>query len=49
MTKTFEPIPRFNDHGAGCKGHLNWMLDCTMEKQEEREIMIKSIENYIGK
>lgn len=43
------PIPRFNDHGPACKGHANWMLDCTFEKQEERDVMINALNNYIDK
>lgn len=48
MEKTLKPIPRFNDHGANCKGHGNWMLDCTYEKQEDRDNLIKVLDNYIN-
>lgn len=41
-------IPRFNDHGAGCKGHANHMLDCEYERQEDRDVMIKVLDKYIG-
>jgi hypothetical protein len=46
MEKKFEPIPAFNDH-TNCKGHGNWMLDCTFEKEEERGVLIKALDNYI--
>lgn len=46
MEKEYKPIPSFNDH-QNCKGHANWMLDCTFTKEEERELMIKSLDNYI--
>ena len=42
-----KPIPRFNDHGANCKGHQNWMLDNTFENQEDRDILIKAIDNAL--
>ncbi len=48
-TMELKPIPRFNDHGAGCKGHANWMLDCTFEKQEERDVMIQTLDHYISR
>lgn len=47
MEKTYKPIPRFNDHGAGCKGHGNSMLDCTYEKKSERDNLINVLNNYI--
>lgn len=45
--KTFEPIKPFNDH-IGCKGHANYMLDCTYERKEDRDLIIKVLDNYIG-
>jgi len=45
--KEFEPIPKFNDHGSSCSGHGNFMLDCTYEKQEDRLLIAKCIDNYI--
>lgn len=47
--KKFEPIPPFNDHGSSCKGHANWMLDSTLETEEERSVLIKAIDNYLPK
>jgi len=44
-----KPIPRFNDHGATCKGHANWMLDSELKTQEERDILISAIDNYLPK
>lgn len=46
METKFKPIPPFNDHGAVCKGHANWMLDCTYEKKEDREMLLKILDNY---
>lgn len=43
---SFKPIPRFKDHGDECKGHGNYMLDCTYEKQEERDLLDKILSNY---
>jgi len=45
--KKLEAIPRFNDHGSSCSGHANEMLDCTYEKQEDRNRIIKCLDNYI--
>ena len=41
-------IPRFNDHGAGCKGHANHMLDCEYERQEDRDVMINVLDRHIA-
>ena len=46
--RTYEPIPAFNDHGSTCKGHGNFMLDCTYEKKEDREILIKALDSSIN-
>lgn len=48
MTNLPPLAPKFNDH-VNCKGHANWMLDCTFEKEEEREVMKKSLDNYLQK
>jgi hypothetical protein len=40
-------IPKFNDHGSNCKGHANYMLDCEYENQEDRELLVKVLDNYI--
>lgn len=45
----FEGIKPFNDHGSGCSGHANWMLDCTYTKKEDRDLIIKCLDNYIPK
>lgn len=47
--KTFEPVPRFNDHGIGCKGHNNYMLDCEYTTKDERNQLLKVLDNYIDK
>lgn len=44
--KKFEPIKAFNDH-PGCKGHANYMLDCTYEKKEDRDLMMEILTKYI--
>jgi hypothetical protein len=46
--KIYKPIARFNDHGATCKGHANWMLDCEFTKQEERDVMINVLDRLIN-
>ncbi len=46
--KTLPTIKPFNDHQSPqCKGHANFMLDCTYETIEEREQIVKSISNYL--
>ena len=45
----FPEIKPFNDHGSGCSGHANYMLDCTYTKKEDRELIIKCLDNYIPK
>lgn len=45
--KTFEAIPKLNDHGSSCSGHANYMLDCTYEKQEDRTLIVSCLNNYI--
>lgn len=47
IEKKFKPIPAFNDH-PNCKGHGNYMLDCTYETQEERDLLSKCIDNVLG-
>lgn len=49
MEKEYSPIPRFNDHGSGCKGHANWMLDCEFTKKDERDTLIMALDNYLPK
>lgn len=39
-------IAPFNDH-SHCQGHANFMLDCTYEKQADRDLIIKVLSNYI--
>jgi hypothetical protein len=46
MEKKLTPIPGFKDH-SNCQGHANWMLDCTFTTQEERDILIAAIDNYL--
>lgn len=45
--EVFEPIPKFNDHGSGCSGHANEMLDNTYETKEARSRLVKCVSNYI--
>lgn len=40
-------FPAFNDHGGACKGHANFMLDCTYEKQDERDLLVSVLSSYI--
>ena len=37
--------PRFNDHGKDCQKHANWMLDCEFISKEDRDILVKALEN----
>lgn len=41
-------IPRFNDHGSGCKGHANAVLDCTFEKDEECATLSNILDHYLA-
>lgn len=41
-------IAPFNDH-SNCKGHANFMLDCTYEKVEEQKLLVTCIDNYLPK
>lgn len=47
--KKYKPIPRFNDHGSGCKGHGNFMLDSTLETEADRQAVIRALDNRISK
>jgi len=49
MAEKLKPIPRFNDHGATCHGHANWMLDCEFTKPEEREVMTRVLDEWLKK
>ena len=40
-------IEKFNDHGSSCKGHKNFMLDCTYEDQKDRDLLTKVIGNHV--
>ena len=40
--KSFTP---FNDH-PGCKGHANYFLDTTYEREEDRELISNILKNY---
>ena len=45
-----EPIEKFNDckaRGHTCKGHNNHWLDCTYETQDERDLLVKILDNRI--
>jgi len=46
MIEKLKKIKAFNDH-SNCKGHGNWMLDCEFESQEDRDVLIKCLNNYI--
>ena len=41
--KKIEP---FNDHGSNCKGHANYMLDCTFERKEDRDLLDSVLTHY---
>ena len=40
-------VPRYNPHGATCKGHAIWMLDCEFTEQRDRESMILALDSAI--
>ncbi len=44
--KIYPPIKAFNDH-PGCQGHANFMLDCTYETKEERNLIKNVVSHYI--
>lgn len=52
MEKKLEPVPYHNEHGQGgyqthsCKGHSNYLTACTYETQEERDDLLKILNNY---
>lgn len=46
--KKLNKIPAFNDHGPTCHGHANFMLDCTYEKKEDRDLITNILDNYYG-
>lgn len=46
MTK-LKPIPRFvEDSHKGCKGHSVYFLDTTYETQDERNLLLRVLDNY---
>jgi len=45
--KIYKQTPRFNDHGSSCKGHSNALLDCTFETQDEVDLLVKILDNYV--
>lgn len=47
MEKEFESIPRFNDHGSTCSGHGNYVLDCEYKIKDQRDLLVKVLDNYI--
>ena len=47
MKTEYKPIPRFNDHGATCKGHQNHMLDCEYTTKEDRDNLARVIDKYL--
>ena len=46
MEKQYPKVEPFKDH-QNCSGHANYMLDCTYEKIEERNALVKTINNYV--
>ena len=42
-----KPIPKFRPHGIECKGCQNYMLDCTFESQDDRDVMINVLDKHI--
>ncbi len=47
MTTEFKPIPSFNPH-TNCKGHGMSFLECEYTKQEERDLLVRIIDNYLS-
>ena len=47
MNTEHKPIPRFNPHGATCKGHANYMLDCEFTDPVDRKAMIAALDSAI--
>ena len=46
MEKKIDAIPYHNEHGATCRGHSNYLTACTYETQEERDDLLKILNNY---
>lgn len=40
-------IPRTNPHGATCKGHAIWMLDCEFTDELDRKQMTLALDSAI--
>lgn len=40
-------IEPFKDH-QNCSGHANYMLDCTYEKKEDRDLLTQVLDNRIA-
>jgi len=38
--------PPFKDH-SNCQGHANFMLDSKLETEQDRQAVLKAVENYI--
>jgi hypothetical protein len=36
----------FNEHGSACKGHSNSLTACTFEAQQDRDLLVKCLDNY---
>lgn len=48
MEKQYEKIPRFvPDSCKNCKGHANYMLDCEFTDKEDRNLLLRVLDNYI--
>ena len=46
MEKTYEKVPSFNPH-SNCQGHGIYVLDCEYEDKEDRELLVRCLDNYI--
>lgn len=40
-------VKPFNDHGSGCSGHRNTLLDSTYENKEDRDLLITILDRLI--
>lgn len=50
MKKTYAKVPKFvPDTCKNCKGHGVEMLDCEYTEKEDRNLLIKVLNNYIEK
>ena len=46
--KKYPKVPAFNNCPLTCKGHANYMLDNEFETKEDRDLLVRVIDNYLS-